>query len=276
MHRRRSYRFAVTAGLTVLGACADPSGPAPGAARRPDPVDTTASKPTPTPRARFGPILVSVFNMEQRGAPTRYPPSVRVMDDRGLPLEKVAVDFAIVLGGGSLASTQALSDANGFATAGSWRLGPTTGRNVVRVTSPSTNDTVLLEIDGVDVDTLRVADRFVLDRIDGMILPIVMPDPDGDPTEQVLLSAVVEVQRDRFAFRWTTRASGATNAVEHSVAGTIKAAKPYLEFETDGMHPLEYFRTSPAILLTDGRLRIANYAEGWPLFGNHQDFKRAP
>lgn len=216
--------------------------------------------------------------MAQGGAPTPYPPSVQVTDDRGLPLGNVVVDFAIVLGGGSLVSSQAVSGANGFATAGSWTLGPTSGRNVVRATSPSTRDTVFVELEAGDADTLRSADRFVLDRIDGMLPPLVVPNlsEDANTRESVLLAAVVELRRDRFVFRWTTRASGATNAVEHVVAGTVKASGRYLEFEMDGMNPLEYFRTSPAILLADGRLRIVNFAEGWPLFGNFQDFTRAP
>ena len=276
MHRRRLFRVAVAGGLTVLAACADLSGPT-RAARRPDPVDTTASIPTPIPRPRLTPIKVSWVDMAQRGATTQSPPGVRVLDYRGLPLGDVVVDFAIDLGGGSLASSQGLSDAYGYARAGSWKLGPTIGRNVVRATSPSSSDTVFVEVEAVDVDTLRVADRFVLDRIDGSVLPVVINDDFG-VSQYVLLSAVMELLRGRFVFRWSWQASNTSTIVESVVAGTVtvNAFGPGLFFEMDGTDPAEYFRVSPAILLADGRLRIANWAEGWPLFGNFQDFKRAP
>ncbi|MEO5509063.1 MAG: Ig-like domain-containing protein, partial [Longimicrobiales bacterium] len=63
------------------------------------------------------------------------PVSVRVADANGNGMAGIAVAFSVVQGGGSLATLSATSDANGIASAGSWRLGSAAGTNVVTATA---------------------------------------------------------------------------------------------------------------------------------------------
>jgi adhesin/invasin len=58
-------------------------------------------------------------------------PTVVVRDANGNPVPGVSVRFAVVGGGGSVQSTQTLTDSVGVATSGFWILGPTPGQNVL-------------------------------------------------------------------------------------------------------------------------------------------------
>jgi len=58
-------------------------------------------------------------------------PQVRITDDFGNPLSGIEVNFAIGGGGGSLASTEAVSDTAGLAAAGAWSLGSPGGQSIV-------------------------------------------------------------------------------------------------------------------------------------------------
>src|SRR5690606_518073 len=58
-------------------------------------------------------------------------PRVRVVDDEGEPIAGLTVGFAVVEGGGTVGDSLALTNEEGVATAGSWRLGNVAGPNVV-------------------------------------------------------------------------------------------------------------------------------------------------
>jgi hypothetical protein len=62
-------------------------------------------------------------------------PSVLVRDLTGIPLPGVPVTFAVTSGGGSLTGAQAVTDASGVATAGSWVLGSPAARNTLTATA---------------------------------------------------------------------------------------------------------------------------------------------
>ena len=55
--------------------------------------------------------------------PVAIPPAVIVRDRLGNPVPGVPVIFSVVMGGGSLAGSNATTDASGTATVGSWTLG---------------------------------------------------------------------------------------------------------------------------------------------------------
>jgi adhesin/invasin len=63
------------------------------------------------------------------------PPSVLVTDQSGNPVQGVAVTFAVGSGGGSLTGGNAVTNASGIATVGSWTLGTTVGANTLTAAS---------------------------------------------------------------------------------------------------------------------------------------------
>ena len=71
----------------------------------------------------------------QPGSPLPVNPSVRLTDADGAPVAGVAVTFAVTAGGGSIAGAQAVSNAEGIASAGVWTLGPAQGTNTVVASS---------------------------------------------------------------------------------------------------------------------------------------------
>src|SRR5688500_14806757 len=64
------------------------------------------------------------------GTATPAAPAVRIKDAAGRPVKNIQVRFQ-AMGGGSVQFTQALTNADGMATSGSWTLGPSAGENVV-------------------------------------------------------------------------------------------------------------------------------------------------
>jgi adhesin/invasin len=61
-------------------------------------------------------------------------PAVRALDVEGNPVAGATVTFAVTGGGGSVTGAAAVTDADGIATVGSWRLGPTAGANTLSAT----------------------------------------------------------------------------------------------------------------------------------------------
>ncbi|HEY7027021.1 MAG TPA: hypothetical protein VH438_05415 [Gemmatimonadales bacterium] len=70
------------------------------------------------------------------GSTVAVAPSVEVTDASGNPVAGFAVAFAVATGGGSVTGANAVSGPSGFATIGSWRLGPTKGSNTLTATAP--------------------------------------------------------------------------------------------------------------------------------------------
>ncbi len=76
----------------------------------------------------------------QTGTPGMALPApvvVVVSDASGNPVANVAVTFAVDSGGGSLSQTTATTGSDGSATSGTWMLGPSAGRNTLRITAGS-------------------------------------------------------------------------------------------------------------------------------------------
>lgn len=63
------------------------------------------------------------------GQDVSIPPSVKVTDANGNPVQGVGVTFAVTAGGGSVAPTSVQTDAGGIATVANWTLGPLVGTN---------------------------------------------------------------------------------------------------------------------------------------------------
>lgn len=69
------------------------------------------------------------------GTLVAVPPAVKVTDLSGVPVAGVPVVFSVTGGGGSLTGPNAVTNAAGVATVGSWRLGPTKGTNTLTATA---------------------------------------------------------------------------------------------------------------------------------------------
>jgi adhesin/invasin len=69
------------------------------------------------------------------GSNVAIAPSVKVTDANGNAIEGATVVFAIAGGGGSVTGANALTNASGIATVGSWKLGTVAGTNTLSATS---------------------------------------------------------------------------------------------------------------------------------------------
>lgn len=63
-------------------------------------------------------------------------PAAVVRDAFNNPVPRVAVDYAVTAGGGSVSGTPATTDTNGVAAVGSWTLGSNEGTNTLSATAP--------------------------------------------------------------------------------------------------------------------------------------------
>ena len=69
------------------------------------------------------------------GTVTATAPSVTILDADGRGIAGIAVTFALLSGGGTLAGVTATTNSAGVATAGSWTLGTTAGTNTITATA---------------------------------------------------------------------------------------------------------------------------------------------
>lgn len=82
-----------------------------------------------------GVLLVEAGNDQTAAAGTAVPipPSVRVEDSDGAPVAGLTVLFTATGGEGTVSGAEAVTDGNGVATVGSWRLGNRVGANTLSV-----------------------------------------------------------------------------------------------------------------------------------------------
>lgn len=71
-------------------------------------------------------------------------PSLRFRDAFGNPVPGVAVTFTVTAGGGTVTGAQVTTNADGRATVGSWRLGPSSGVNRLQATTANGVGTVFI------------------------------------------------------------------------------------------------------------------------------------
>jgi Big-like domain-containing protein/leishmanolysin len=84
-------------------------------------------------------IVASGDNQEAPpGALVPIPPSVRVQDALANPVPGVAVEFEVLIGGGSITGASTVTNSNGVAQVGSWTLGGSAGENQLRATAGGT------------------------------------------------------------------------------------------------------------------------------------------
>ena len=69
------------------------------------------------------------------GAAVPVIPAVRVVDAAGIGVPGFTVTFAVTAGGGSVTGGDAVTNVNGFASVGSWTLGPNPGANTLTATA---------------------------------------------------------------------------------------------------------------------------------------------
>jgi hypothetical protein len=120
-------RRALTVGIALLAACGgEPSGPSIGP---PSGFEVTAGA---NQQGTVGAVLATA-------------PSVRLVDNRGRGIRGTSVRFDIVGGGGTVLGDSVVTDADGRATVGSWRLGPVPGLNQLRVQALGTAITTTID-----------------------------------------------------------------------------------------------------------------------------------
>lgn len=85
-------------------------------------------------------------------------PSVRAQDVFGNPISGVAVTFSIATGGGTIEGPQQVTDANGIATALSWKLSTTSGQQFAMATAAGASQAMftVTALAGPAVDMLKV------------------------------------------------------------------------------------------------------------------------
>jgi hypothetical protein len=159
----RSIPSLTLAALLSCVACSDGTGP--GDTGRPHAVTAAIA------RAQSGEVALAVAT-----------PSVTVTDRNGRPVPGVAVHFELLPGGGALALSDAVTDADGFADAGAWILGSYVGEYRVVAT--------VEELPPVDfVAIARAGPVFVLTDANGVALraspgAIVQPTPTVRATDR--------------------------------------------------------------------------------------------
>lgn len=101
-----------------------------------DPTTSPPPAPPPPPPPPGGPASLVVEagagQIADPGAPVPVSPVVRVRNAGGTGVPGVVVSFAIETGGGTVAAASATTGADGRASPGEWRLGPTEGPNTLR------------------------------------------------------------------------------------------------------------------------------------------------
>ncbi len=103
----------VVASLSLIQACNEARGTAPGA------------RPTPSSLSKVqGDSQVAVVD-----SPVRVPPDVVVLDSAQNPIAGVVVTFTVAGGGGRVSGAIDTTDATGATHVGSWTLGPALGEN---------------------------------------------------------------------------------------------------------------------------------------------------
>ncbi len=122
MRSPASLALAATALLAACGSGTEPSTPPP--------------PPPPPPPAAPVPASVAIHagNNQEAGPGTTLAvrPVVLVKDALGRPFAGATVSFTIEAGGGSIDAPSATTAADGTASPGTWRLGPTEGENRLR------------------------------------------------------------------------------------------------------------------------------------------------
>lgn len=88
--------------------------------------------------------------------PTTEVPRVRVTDRRGNPVPGATVRFEVVDGSGAVHTVDAISDARGIASPGSWTLGPRTGPNRLEATVSSLTPVAFTAEATVGIDVTAV------------------------------------------------------------------------------------------------------------------------
>lgn len=92
------------------------------------------------PRARPAAQLVAVVGDDQSAYPLTTLPErveVRALDSLGRGVPGLPIIFSVVRGDGSVTGGARFTDAQGFATAGEWTIGPAVGDNILFATAES-------------------------------------------------------------------------------------------------------------------------------------------
>ncbi len=78
-------------------------------------------------------MIVAGNNQEGTvGAAVLVSPAIRIADASGRGVPGISVQFDVMSGGGSVTGDSVVTNSDGVATVGSWRLGPTPGTNELR------------------------------------------------------------------------------------------------------------------------------------------------
>ncbi len=131
-------------------------------------------------------------------------PRVRVADAQGNPVAGAAVTFSVGSGGGSVTEPTRTTNAGGFASVGSWRLGSTAGSNTLIATTGALTTTftatartaVAAHMTLVGDSALRITAGNTLPPVGGTTSPVTpqvrVTDAEGKPVAGVTLHVELE------------------------------------------------------------------------------------
>jgi hypothetical protein len=122
------------------------------------PTTTTPNPNTTTPTASLMTVQAGDQQTGSPGQAVASAPTVRVTDAAGKPVPGVSVSFLVLSGGGSVANPNATTDASGMASAGAWKLGPSTGANELEARAAGVPSTRFI---ATAVSAYRIEVRFI-------------------------------------------------------------------------------------------------------------------
>ena len=125
------------------------------------------------------------------------PPAVIALGDNGQPLANVAVNFAVIQGGGSILPAANVTGADGIANAGAWILGLTPGPNQLEGTVTGVAGSVVFTATGVQATPASVVATPIpsagafFGNFAGALPAVTVTDGDGNPVAGVTVTFAV-------------------------------------------------------------------------------------
>jgi hypothetical protein len=189
---------------------------------------------------RFAAHVVAASQTNQSapaGTNVAEPPTVRVTDVTGNPINGVVVTFVVTAGGGNVTTTPQVTNVDGLAGAGFWTLGTTPGVNTVTATvanvgqvvftatgtaSPSTLTAQSASQQTARVSTAVTEPPTVLVRdqggapMAGVTVTFAVTSGGGTVTPETVVTSSAGVAQ---LTRWVLGPTGGTNTVAASVPG---------------------------------------------------------
>jgi hypothetical protein len=156
-------------------------------------------------------FIAGAGQIEVVGSVTSTLPVVRVVDRYANPVSGVPVTFSVTQGGGSIGVTNTTTNTDGVVTPSGWRVGVTTGFNVLQAVAPGL-DPITLRARAVPASQFPIEVRY-------------MPGGMPSPALQSVINAAVARLRKLFVYSvpalTVVRAAGTCGAGSPAITETI-------------------------------------------------------